>query len=309
MKKVYYVPGLIVIFIIIIFFYVRPTSEDYDFKINSTSEEINFIRNNLVSGGPPKDGIPSIDNPIYLSSAEADLDDDDVVFGVNYNGFVAAYPKSIMFWHEIVNEEVNGEKISLTYCPLTESIIGYNDVELGVSGELYNSNLVAYDRLTGARIPQIYGKAIEGSIEGKEFETFEVIVTTWGKWKAENPDSLVLSTDTGFNRDYDRSPYPGYDKIYNLWFPVAAESDELRSKDIVLGIEGEKDFVAIEKEGFLDKYPDGLDIIIGNETVKVIYDKNFGALRTNNSNIKSFEVYWFAWYAYHPNTELIKTDL
>ena len=307
-ENIYLLVGLTIILLIATFLFLKPTSEEYDVNINSTSGELEFILDNLVSGGPEKDGIPSIDNPKYLSAGEADLEDGETVFGINHNGFVAAYPKSIMFWHEIANEEIDGEKISITYCPLTESIIGYKDVELGVSGELYNSNLVTYDRATDARIPQIYGKAIEGSIAGEELDTFEVTVTSWKNWKEENPETLVLSPDTGFSRDYNRDPYPGYDKIYNIWFPVAASSDELKSKDIVLGIEHEGNFVAIQKEWFNEKYPNGLDISVGEEKIKVTYDKKFETLTINNLEVKSFELYWFAWYAYHPETELIKSD-
>jgi hypothetical protein len=116
---------------------------------------------------------------------------------------------------------------------------------------------------------------------------------------------LILSRDTGFDRNYDRNPYPGYDKIYRVWFPVVAESDLLKTKDLVFGIENNNEFVAILKEGFSEKYPNGLDVEVGGETVKVSYNRDFNTFETDKE-VKGFEVYWFAWYAYHPTTELIK---
>jgi hypothetical protein len=157
LKIIIYIAILAIIIGIIIFNLVRPRVETYNEDVEN---EIEFIKRNLVSGGPPKDGIPAIDNPKYIKAEDTDLDDNDKVFGINYSGFVAAYPQEIMFWHEIVNEEVNNEKITITYCPLTESIIGYRGFNLGVSGELYNSNLVMYDRASDGRIPQIRGQFI-----------------------------------------------------------------------------------------------------------------------------------------------------
>lgn len=163
-----------------------------------------------------------------------------------------------------------------------------------------------YDRDTDGRIPQIRGQFIEGEKEGEFVEHFHVYVTTWGDWKNKYPETLVLTEETGFDRPYDRNPYPGYDKIYRLWFPVVAESDLLQTKDLVYGIENNDDFVAILINGFQEKYPDGLDVEVGGETIKVTYNTKLNKLETNNKEIKSFEVFWFAWYAYHPDTKLIQ---
>lgn len=297
---------LILIIALTIILISKPQVEDYK-MLETEQEQLEFIKRNLISGGPGKDEIPSIDNPQYLTAKESNLDDNEKVFGINYNGFKAAYPQNIMYWHEIVNQEIDGEKIAITYCPLTESIIGYKGMNLGVSGELYNSNLVMYDRASNARIPQILGKAIEGSIQGQELEHIHVYVTTWKKWKKLHPDTLVLSKETGFNRDYNRNPYPGYDDILRVWFPLVAESDDLETKELVLGIEHNNKFLAIQKSGFQEKYPEGLETQLRGKTIKIIYNKDLNILQIENPEIDSFEVYWFAWYAYHPETKLIKT--
>ncbi len=297
---------LAILLVVGVISFTKPTVEPYDQNLTG-EEKYAFMIENFISGGPPKDGIPSIDNPKYLSADEANLTDKDKVFGINYLGFVAAYPQDILYWHEIVNENVQGEKISITYCPLTESIIGYKGFELGISGELYNSNLVMYDRQTDARIPQILGKAVESEIKGKELEKFPVEVTTWSSWLAKHPDTQVLSRDTGFdNRDYDKNPYPGYDNMLRVWFPLVAESDQLGTKEIVFGLSNKDQYVAILKKDFQINHPNGLDVELAGQKLKVTYNKELGTLETNSEEIIGFEVYWFAWYAYHPDTQLVK---
>jgi len=269
-------------------------------------DKYDFIAKNLVGGGPPKDGIPSIDNPIYLNANEANLSDDDIVFGISYNDFVVAYPQDILYWHEIVNEDIDGEKISLTYCPLTGSVIGYKGHELGVSGKLYNSNLVTYDRDTNSRVPQILGEGIEGDLRGVKFDTFPVYITTWKKWKTKYTNTKVLSRKTGFDRDYDKNPYPGYDNLLRVWFPLTAKNDSLRTKDWVFGIENNNDYVAILIKDFKLRHPKDLEIEVGGEKIKVYWDEELGIIRIDKEDeIKHFNSYWFAWYAYHPKTKLI----
>ena len=120
----------------------------------------------IQSGGPPKDGIPSIDQPKDISAAESDrfLHPKDVVFGLHYRGVIKAYPQKVLVWHEIVNDEVNGDKISVTYCPLTGSVVGFRGrsregaiLTFGTSGKLVNSNLLMYDRQTDSQWPQVFG--------------------------------------------------------------------------------------------------------------------------------------------------------
>ena len=162
-----------------------------------------------------------------------------------------------------------------------------------------------YDRQTDARIPQILGKAVESEIKGKGLEKFPVDVTTWSSWLAKHPDTQVLSRDTGFdNRDYDKNPYPGYDNILRVWFPLVAESDQLGTKEIVFGLSNKDKHVAILKKDFQINHPNGLDVELAGQ--KITYNKELGTLETNSEEIIGFEVYWFAWFAYHPDTELIK---
>lgn len=272
-----------------------------------STAELDFIARNLVSGGVPKDGIPAIDKPIYISREEADtiLDDGDIIFGIDYKGTVKAFPQNILYWHEIVNEEVQGEKISLTYCPLTGSVIGYKGNNLGVSGALYNSNLVIYDRKTDSIWPQMLGVAVTGERKGEQLEHFPVFVTTWGKWKVKYPNTLVLSQDIGSRRDYSKNPYPGYDNILRVWFPVAAENNRFPSKKWVTGIEHHGEFLAVPKEEF--KRIGEKKYILGGEEIIIRYDLALDIIQAfaGEKQLKAFDTYWFAWYAYHPDTKVL----
>src|SRR5919106_4571490 len=160
---------------------------------------------NIQSGGPPKDGIPPIDRPKYVSAAESEkfLKPNDIVFGLDYQGVVKAYPQKILVWHEIVNDEVKGEKIAITYCPLTGSAVGFRGrsrdgamFTFGTSGKLVNSNLLMYDRETDSRWPQILGTAIDGKSKGAVLEEIPLVWTHWSRWRRRHPDTVVLSTDT-----------------------------------------------------------------------------------------------------------------
>jgi len=226
------------------------------------------------------------------------------VFGIDFGGEVKAYPQSILYWHEIVNEEIGGEKVSITYCPLTGSVMGYLGKNLGVSGKLYNSNLVMYDRATDSELPQILGKAVNGPSKGEELERFHVYVTTWNLWKQKYPDTLVLSEKTGYNRDYGRNPYPGYEDALRIWFPLAANSDRFHSKKIVATLSNNKEYFAIPK----DEFSGEKTIELGGEQVRLVKDETLGIISAykGSERIPVIEMYWFAWYAYHPDTGVLE---
>lgn len=159
---------------------------------------------NMMSGGPPPDGIPSIYRPEFVAPDQVELDPGDLVIGLNYQGVVRAYPQRILVYHEIVNHEIGGENLAVTYCPLTATAHAFKSgsTTLGVSGRLVNSNLVMYDRDTGSLWPQIGGTAVAGARKGETLEEINVHWTTWGAWLEEHPDTEVLSTNTGHARNY-----------------------------------------------------------------------------------------------------------
>lgn len=310
MKLLSAITILVLVAVVSVVFLFKPQQESISALQASTAstddeQYLGMINQNMVSGGPPKDGIPAIDEPAYLSADNAGLEPSDEVFGVVVGGQALAYPQKIMYWHEVVNDEINGKKFSLTYCPLTGTVIGYWNENLGVSGKLYNNNLVLYDRRTNSEIPQMLGTAVNGPRKGQEFERFPTTVTTWEQWKKKHPDTLVLSRNTGFDRDYDRNPYPGYDYVLRLWFPVGAKSDRFPTKKWMTGIEHNNEFLAVPKKEF--KQQGKATVVLGGEKIIIEYDDGLDTITAqtiNGEEVLAFDTYWFAWYAYHPNTKV-----
>lgn len=186
----------------------------------------------IRSGGPPPDGIPSIDDPRFLRPADVDfLEETEPVLAVDIDGEVRAYPVQILMWHEIVNDTVGDVPVAVTYCPLCNSAVAYDRrigdrvVEFGTSGLLWNSALVMYDRQTETLWSHFTGQGIVGELTGTEIEKFPVATVPWGVWRDANPDGLVLSRETGFDRSYGRNPYPGYDDVNSQPFLFEGEVD------------------------------------------------------------------------------------
>jgi hypothetical protein len=198
----------------------------------------------IFDGGPGKNGIPALTDPEFISAESAEyLDDEDLVIGFVAGNEARAYPHKIMDWHEIVNDRVGDVNIAVTYCPLTGTGIGWNreiDGEVttfGVSGLLYNSNLIPYDRETDSNWSQMRLDCVNGELKGMEVETYPMVETTWLTWKEMYPGTSVLSRNTGYSRSYGQYPYGNYRTEDNyLIFPVANEDDRITNKERVLGI-------------------------------------------------------------------------
>ena len=196
----------------------------------------------IKGGGPPKDGIPSIDDPVFATAENAHfMSDSDTVIGLEISGETRAYPLFILVWHEIVNDVVGGIPVSVTYCPLCytnqvfERVIDGKEVEFGTSGKLYNSNLLMYDRLTESYWSQALGMAVKGELTGYKLNLIPFDVITWGDWKKIHPDTLVLTTDTGHIRSYATDPYGDYYTEPRIIFPVENNDDRMHPKEIILG--------------------------------------------------------------------------
>jgi Protein of unknown function (DUF3179) len=207
----------------------------------------------ILSGGPPQDGIPSIDNPKFHSVQEADeiLEDSELVLGLNINGDIRVYPLQILVWHEIVNDVVGDQPVAVTYCPLcftnqvfNRTLNDGNTVEFGTSGKLYNSNLVMYDRKSNSLWSQALGEGIVGEYAGVKLERIPFDVAYWKEWKELYPESKVLSRDTGSVRPYGADPYGDYYTNDLILFPVANDDKRLGLKEIIIGLENKDQYKA-----------------------------------------------------------------
>ena len=178
--------------------------------------------NDLLNGGPPKDGIPSIDNPQFDTATTTPFDSDDIVVGVVIDGEAKAYPYGILNWHEIVNDTLGGTNITVSYCPLCDTAVAFErgNTTFGVSGKLYQSCLVMYDRADDTLYAQPWGLGIVGQQVNHSVDRIPAVKTTLGAWLSRYPNSQILSTETGHQRDYQRYPYGTYTEDKRLVFPV-----------------------------------------------------------------------------------------
>ncbi|MGI8631576.1 MAG: DUF3179 domain-containing protein [Solirubrobacterales bacterium] len=171
------------------------------------------------SGGPPRDGIPPLDNPSFVSQERAaqDLDPSEPVAVVEIGDEARAYPIRILTWHEIVNDELGGTPISVTFCPLCNSTVAFDrrvggrTMTFGTTGNLRRSDLVMWDRQTESWWQQITAEAVVGELTGTKLEVLASQILSFTDFRKAHPEGEVLSQDTGFDRSYGENPYAGYD--------------------------------------------------------------------------------------------------
>lgn len=187
----------------------------------------------IRSGGPPRDGIPPIDHPQFVSfdAATPWLHTREPVVAVHRHGVAKAYPLQILIWHEIVNDIVGEEPIAVTFCPLCNSAVAFHRqldgqvLDFGTTGRLRHSDLVMWDRQTESWWQQLSGEAIIGTLAGKRLTAIPASIVSYAAFKQTFPDGVVLSQATGFQRDYGRNPYLGYDAIDSTPFLLSGAPD------------------------------------------------------------------------------------
>lgn len=185
----------------------------------NTNFEITSVENwvEILSGGPPKDGIPALDDPDFISVAdETRIQPLEPVITLELGGDIRAYPIRYLTWHEIVNDIVNGIPVAVTFCPLCNSALTFDRrvegqvLSFGVSGKLRNSDMIMYDRETESWWQQALGTGVVGQFTDIELNTLPSWMESWQEFSTRNPDGLVMA-EPGYNRDYGRNPYRGYD--------------------------------------------------------------------------------------------------
>ncbi len=305
-------------------------------------------------GGVRRDGIPPLKKPKMIAAREAAyLQDDNVVFGVAIDGDVRAYPKRILAWHEMVKDRIAGRELNGVYCTLCGSMILYEATvggahhELGTSGFLYRSNKLMYDHATQSLWSTLSGTPVVGPLVGRgiELKPLHVVTTTWKEWKKRHPDTLVLSLDTGHQRDYgEGAAYREYFATDRLMFNVPKLDSRLPNKAEVLALrvaEARGEQLAIAAS-FLTAHPvhhdrlgkvkfvvftDGSGANRVYELGEVTFADWNGADTARDRAGRSWKVgeaqltgpggetlkrlpahraFWFGWYAAYPQTRLVK---
>jgi hypothetical protein len=271
----------------------------------------------ILSGGPGRDGIPSLDYPAFIVARNADyLNEEDRILGIEVNGVARAYPIRILNYHEIVNDIVGGEAIVVTYCPLCGSGMAFNaeinnkSFEFGVSGLLYNSDVLLYDRQTGSLWSQILKTSVTGAMSGTRLTAIPLSHTTWQDWYARHPTTDVLSPETGYRRNYRVDPYPGYSRSGKLYFPVQEESRLYSRKALVMGLEIDGEF-KVYPFAELQKGSGRFTDEFNGTRFEVLYDsanETARILAENGNEIQTLMAFWFAWYAFHPDGEIYTAE-
>ncbi len=206
----------------------------------------------LRSGGPPPDGIPSISNPVFYAAESVDyITPTSPVLAVEINGDARAYPIDVMVWHEIVNDTVGGVPVAVQYCPLCNSAtvvdrrVEGRILEFGVSGLLYNSSLVMYDRQTRTLWSHFASRPLYGALGEAELVDYPSTIVGFEEWRDAHPDGLVLSRETGADRPYGTNPYPGYDDVEADPFLFEGEVDgRYTAMTRMVGVDSETDATA-----------------------------------------------------------------
>lgn len=200
--------------------------------------------NEVFDGGPGKDGIPAISSAKFVNLGSASyLSDNDLIIGIRFGNEIRAYSHPVLDWHEIVNDNVNDHEFALNYCPLTGSGMAWNrkingtTTTFGVSGLLYNTNLIPYDRASGSNWSQMKLMSVNGTNKGMTAELYSIVETTWKTWKELYPNSKVISTETQYSRPYGSYPYGDYrTNNSKLIFPISNNDTRLQAKERVLGV-------------------------------------------------------------------------
>jgi hypothetical protein len=277
----------------------------------------------ILPGGPPKDGIPALNNPKFVSASDGDkfLKKHDKVLAIEYNGVAKAYPIRILNWHEVVNDNFNGKPVVVSWCPLCLSGIVYdpenggNRLTFGVSGKIYKSNLLMYDRETGSLWSQMLQRAITGPLTGNVLAMLPAEHSTWQRWRTEHPNTLVLSLDTGYKRDYGLNPYREYVEEGRPTFRDSGDRKSSKKEKIgwmepVLGVEVDGTQKAYPFS-VLKKRPPEFSDRVGDKTLRIHFDgKSRTAWVTSESGdvVPSATVYWFAWQDFHPQTGVLENS-
>lgn len=301
--------------LLLVFIFIITSTQTFAVTKNGFDLSNSIIdKNKILSGGPSKDGIPSIDKPKFIDIEDVHyLRDDDIIIGLEHNGIQKAYPTRILIWHEIVNDTISTLDIAVTYCPLCGTAMVFDrDIDgklrsFGVSGLLYQSDVLMYDRETNSLWSQLAMKSVSGKSVSTELKWLPSQHITWKAWRTKYPHSKVLSLDTGYNRNYYSTPYSDYLNSDDVMFPVPKNRDDLSDKTWVVGviIDG------IAKAYDVNKLPNKKEVkdTIGKTNIIIKYDKEKNhphIVTEDKKEIASVLVYWFAWQAFYPNTEIWK---
>jgi hypothetical protein len=265
----------------------------------------------IIDGGPGRDGIRSVDAPEFVPVPEASwVVDETPVLGVEIDGDAAVYPIHLLEYHQIVNDTLAGVPVVVTFDPLTGTPRAYRRrvdgkvLDFGVSGLLYNAGFLMYDRETESLWSQFEGRALAGPLAGQVLTRIPIHQEPVAAWILRHPGSRVLARPELKKLDYRHSPYKAYWLEDRIPFPVKDRDERFHAKEVVLGLESKG--VARAYLGSIVNAAGGRvrDEFAGHE-IEILYDTDLGLFAWElPPGIDATESYWFAWKAFHPDTEI-----
>jgi hypothetical protein len=282
------------------------------------------------SGGPGKDGIPAIDDPRFLRVPKVDgVEPKEPVIELVVRGRVRAYPIQILIWHEIVNDEIAGVPVAVTFCPLCNTSLVFDrrvdgrTLDFGTTGNLRNSDLVMYDRQTESWWQQFGGAGLVGRYAGARLDVIPSRIVAWRQFRREHPSGLVLSRDTGHSRPYGDNPYQGYDALQSgpIFPSTHAGDDRLSPKERVVFVERGRDAVAVPfstlaerrilrvevgRHRLVIRWRSGVASALDSPIIAFGRDVGSAEVRENGRLVEFDQPFWFAVAAFRPGVRIIR---
>jgi len=266
----------------------------------------------VLDGGPGKDGIPAITNPKFTSVMEAKkwLKDDIDGIVVTVLKTTRFYPYNIIVWHEIINDKIEGKSLVVTFCPLCGSAIVFDAVVLGkseqfgVSGKLYESNLLMYDKTTESLWSQIIGEAVVGGRTGQKLAVYPSQVMSFKQAMEKYPSMDVLSKETGYSRSYDVSPYGDYDINDKIYFPISINDTRLPAKEIMYIVNVDDHSVAF-KRSVLSETKEATVSVGNKKIIAIIIDGEIEVKSEEGKIIPGYTAMWFSWAIHHQKNGVV----
>ncbi len=279
----------------------------------------------ILSGGPPRDGIPSIDDPKFAPAATiTTVGDREPVIRLALGDDIRAYPLQVLTWHEIVNDEIGGVPVAVTYCPLCNAAIVFDrrldgrTLEFGTTGKLRNSDLVMYDRQTESWWQQFTGEAIVGELTGRRLELLASRIVAFETFRTDNPDAPVLVPNDPGLRAYGRNPYAGYDSaarpfLYRGDLPdnisPMARVVVVRTHDrpIIVSLDRVRE-QGFERDGYRIRYLGGVASAL--DTAAIAKGRDVGTVRVtrNGKDVAHDITFAFVAHAFHPGIDILAQE-
>ena len=268
-------------------------------------------RDQILAGGPPRDGIRSVDEPSFVAPREASwVAPTTPVLGVAIGGEARAYPVHVIEYHQVVNDELAGVPVVVTFDPLTGTPRAYRrrvdgrSLQFGVSGLVYTSNFLLYDRQSESLWSQFLGTAISGPLARRTLERVRIRQEPFALWLKRHPNTRVLARPAPKHIDYRYSPFTTYWVTRKIPFPVPATDHRYHPKEVMLGVE-----VNDRQRAYLGSLLTAAGGRIVDEfqgrKIRISYDTQLNTFSWEApDDARVTDAYWFAWKAFHPDTEI-----